>query len=97
MKRLSTLDLLMIVATGGILTEEQFNQLYLNNREVLAIIESREKREFILRKEGKVDRTVKARCVAEIEANPACKGWEIVPATDSTNYDASFDQLAEVR
>ncbi len=98
MKRLSTLDLLMIVATGGILTEEQFNQLYLDNKDVLAVIESREKREFILRKEGKADRIVKARCAAEIEANPTCKGWEIVPATElGPSYYESMAEIHDMR
>lgn len=60
-------------------TDEQFNQIYRENKELLALIESRPKKEFTLRKPGKEDRKVMARCAAEIEANPVNKGWEIVP------------------
>lgn len=53
------------------------NELYHANRELLAFFRNEPKNEFKLTKEGKETRTVQATCRAEVEANPANKGWTI--------------------
>jgi hypothetical protein len=59
-------------------TNEQLSELYEANKEILDFFKAQPKREFILSKTGKENRTVKARCTAEILSNPANIGWEIV-------------------
>ena len=62
--------------TGKIFSEPEIGQAYVAMRELQKIFKTLPKKGFTLTKNGKT-RTVSATCMAEVEANPANKGWEI--------------------
>lgn len=63
-------------ATGKNLSEPEISEAYKAMRELQNIFKALPKKAFTLTK-GDKERKVSATCMAEIEANPANKGWEV--------------------
>lgn len=74
---MKTAQLLFNLEMGIPPTDEEFNALYSAHKEIFAVIDAWPKKSFTLTKADKADRTIMARCPAEIEANPANRGWTI--------------------
>lgn len=82
-RKFRLIDALMLAETGQPLTDEQLSELYRQRVELEKFLAKQPKKTFVLTKEdgerGHVNRVVTAKCMAEVAANRANKGWEITP------------------